>query len=47
MELGLAVKSRGRHHSFVGIKLKAVTSDFDFDTVADADDTDNINDDEL
>ena len=40
MELGLAVKSRGRHHSFVGIKLKEVTSDFDFDNVAD-DDTDD------
>ena len=39
MELGLAVKSRGRHHSFVGIKLKAVTSDFDFDNVTD--DTDD------
>ena len=42
MELGLAVKSRGRHHSFVGIKLKAVTSDFDFDNV-----TDDTDDDEL
>lgn len=42
MELGLAVKSRGRHHSFVGIKLKAVSSDFDFDTV-----TDDTDDDEL
>ena len=42
MELGLAVKSRGRHHSFVGIKLKTVTSDFDFDTV-----TDDTDDDEL
>ena len=41
-ELGLAVKSRGRHHTFVGIKLKAVTSDFDFDTV-----TDDTDDDEL
>ena len=25
-------KSNSRHHNFVGIKLKAVSSDFDFDT---------------
>lgn len=30
-ELGLTIKSNGRHHNFVGIKLKAVSSDFDFD----------------
>lgn len=45
MELGLAVKSRGRHHTFVGIKLKVVASDFDFDNATD--DTDNDTDDEL
>ena len=42
VELGLTVKSStDRHHNFVGIKLKAVSSDFDFDN------TDDNNDDEL
>ena len=40
MELGLIIKSSAdRHHNFVGIKLKAVSSDFDFDN--------SNNDDEL
>ena len=39
VELGLTMKSNSRHHNFVGIKLKAVSSDFDFDN--------SNNDDEL
>ena len=39
MELGLKLKSSAnRHHNFIGIKLKAVSSDFDFDTADDTDD---------
>jgi len=34
-ELGITIKSNGRHHNFVGIKLKAVSSDFDFDNTDD------------
>ena len=41
MELGLKLKSSAasaRRNNFIGIKLKAVTSDFDFDTADDTDD---------
>ena len=43
MELGLKLKSSAnRHHNFIGIKLKAVSSDFDFDNTDDNNDDDEL-----
>ena len=47
MELGLKLKSSAasaRRNNFIGIKLKAVSSDFDFDNTDNSDDLAEVND---